>query len=180
MNSNDIIIRKAAASDIDAVETIYDELHSAEESGSITVGWQRGVYPVRATAEDSLGRGDLFVLECGGEVLGAAIINNIQLDAYRSAQWEHEADDNGVCVLHTLVISPRAGRRGLGSRFVGYYEEYAKDNGCYELRLDTNERNSAARAMYRKLGYKEVGIVPTIFNGIPGVGLVLLEKKIDR
>ena len=26
--------------------------------------------------------------------------------------------------------------------------------------------------------YKEAGIVPTVFNGIEGVGLVLLEKKI--
>lgn len=32
--------------------------------------------------------------------------------------------------------------------------------------------------MYVKLGYKEIGIVPTVFNGIPGVGLVLLEKAL--
>lgn len=44
--------------------------------------------------------------------------------------------------------------------------------------MDTNERNSRARAMYVKLGYKEIGIVPTVFNGIPGVGLVLLEKAL--
>ena len=35
-----------------------------------------------------------------------------------------------------------------------------------------------AREMYRKLGYKEVGIVPTVSNGIPDVNLVLLEKRI--
>ena len=44
--------------------------------------------------------------------------------------------------------------------------------------MDTNARNEAARAMYRKLGYREIGIVPTVFNGIEGVQLVLLEKKI--
>ena len=44
--------------------------------------------------------------------------------------------------------------------------------------MDTNERNEKARAMYRKLGYREAGIIPTVFNGIPGVGLVLLEKRI--
>ena len=31
--------------------------------------------------------------------------------------------------------------------------------------------------MYKKLGYKEIGIVPVVFNGIPDVGLVLLEKN---
>ena len=36
--------------------------------------------------------------------------------------------------------------------------------------------NMTARAMYKKLGYKEIGIVPTVFNSIPDVQLVLLEK----
>ena len=59
-----------------------------------------------------------------------------------------------------------------------FYEDYALSHGCRYLRMDTNERNSRARAMYVKLGYKEIGIVPTVFNGIPGVGLVLLEKAL--
>jgi hypothetical protein len=40
--------------------------------------------------------------------------------------------------------------------------------------------NKAARTMYQKLGYKEIGIVPTTFNGIPGVDLVLLEKNLEK
>ena len=50
--------------------------------------------------------------------------------------------------------------------------------GCRELRIDTNARNVTARTLYQKLGYKEIGIVPTVFNGIPGVNLVLLEKHL--
>lgn len=46
------------------------------------------------------------------------------------------------------------------------------------LRMDTNEQNIIARELYRKLGYLEAGIVPCEFNGIPGVNLVLLEKKL--
>ena len=42
--------------------------------------------------------------------------------------------------------------------------------------MDTNEKNQAARALYRSLGYEEIGVVPTVFNGIPDVRLVLLEK----
>ena len=39
-------------------------------------------------------------------------------------------------------------------------------------------KNARARAMYKKLGYKEIGVIPTVFNGIEGVNLVLLEKKL--
>ena len=79
-------------------------------------------------------------------------------------------------VLHTLVISPKAARRGCGRAFVEFYERYALENGCKFLRMDTNARNLGARAMYQKLGYAEVDTVPCEFNGIPNVQLVLLEK----
>ena len=174
------MIRKATSADIDSVERIYDEVLRAEEEGEISVGWIRGIYPTRATAEASLGRGDLFVLDKDGAVLGAGIINNIQVDVYRGAPWEHEAEDERVCVLHTLVISPRASGAGFGREFVHFYEEYAAHHGCDELRIDTNARNHTARQFYRKLGYREIAVVPTTFNGIPGVDLVLLEKRIDK
>ena len=170
-----MIIRKAALADLDAIEQIYQDIHTEEEAGRRTVGWIRGVYPTRTTAEESILRGDMFVLE-EGIILGAAIINRIQVDAYYGAPWAYDTDD--VCVLHTLVISPEASGRGYGKAFVDFYEKRAAGEGLYELRIDTNARNTAARAMYRKLGYKEIGIVPTVFNGIPGVDLVLLEKNL--
>lgn len=46
------------------------------------------------------------------------------------------------------------------------------------LRIDTNAINSAARRLYAKLGYREADIVLCVFNGIPNVNLVLLEKKL--
>ena len=175
MNEN---IRNATASDIPAVERVYEEIHTAEEAGTQTIGWIRGVYPTAATAEAALARGDLFVLETD-KILGAAIINRIQVDAYEGAAWAYDAPADKVCVLHTLVISPRAGKMGCGRAFVQFYEDYAREHGCAELRMDTNARNTRARAMYAKLGYREIGIVPTVFNGIPGVDLVLLEKHLS-
>ena len=169
-------IRKATADDLDAIEKIYDEIHTAEETGAATIGWVRGVYPTRKTAEDAVLRGDMFVLE-DGELLGAAIINGTQVDGYFGAPWKHETND--VCVLHTLVIAPRAAGRGYGRAFVAFYERRASEHGLSELRMDTNAKNTAARAMYKKLGYEEIGIVPTMFNGIPGVDLVLLEKHLN-
>ena len=70
--------------------------------------------------------------------------------------------------------------KGYGRAFVEYYETYARENGCTELRIDTNARNEVARAMYKKHGYTEIGIVPTVFNVIEGVQLVLLEKYLGK
>ena len=115
-------------------------------------------------------------MEENNQIYGSALINQIQVDVYEDAPWEHVVSPDQVCVLHTLMISPKRFGRGLGPQFVRFYEEYALEHEWPELRLDTNARNERARAMYQKLGYREIAIVPTVFNGIPDVNLVLLEK----
>lgn len=174
----DITIRRAHAADIDAIVRIYDAIHDAEEQGRATIGWIRGVYPVRQTAVQAVTRGDMYVMDDGGAVVAAAIINQQQVPAYRDAHWATDAPDSEVLVLHTLTVDPHCGGRGYGKRFVHFYEALARQRGCTVLRMDTNARNTVARRMYRHLGYQEADIVPTVFNGIPDVMLVCLEKRL--
>lgn len=169
---------KATSGHIDAIAAIYGRIIDAQEQGRLTVGWQRGVYPTRQTALDALGRGDLFVCVDGGQVAAAAIINHIQVPVYAEVGWLYHAEPDEVMVLHTLVVDPLMAGRGYGSAFVAFYEGYGRQSGCPVLRMDTNEKNAAARRLYARLGYREAGIVPCVFNGIKGVGLVCLEKKL--
>ena len=172
-------IRKANPADVSAVSDIYEAIHTAEEAGLTTIGWVRGIYPTQETAQAALDRHDLFVMEDEGEIVGAAIINQSQCDGYETANWQYPADNSEIMVLHTLVISPDAPRCGHGKAFVAFYEEYARKQGCKYLRMDTNVKNARARAMYAKLGYREIGVIPTTFNGIEGVRLVCLEKYLE-
>ena len=172
-------IRKAREGDIPAVAAIYEAIHDEEAAGRATTGWLRGIYPVWATAEAALEQDELFVLEEAGRVLAAAKINREQVDVYADAPWLYPAEEDQVLVLHTLVVDPAAKGRGIGSRFVAFYEALAREMGCPVLRMDTNARNLAARALYKKLGYREAGVVPCVFNGIPDVGLVCLEKRAE-
>lgn len=170
-------VRKAHCKDLQAVAEIYNQIHTEEEAGRTTTCWIRDVYPTIQTASSALERDDLFVMENDeGEVFGSAIINQLQVDVYADGSWQHNAPPEEVMVLHTLVISPSRARMGFGKSFVRFYEEYALANGCRFLRTDTNAKNLTARVVYEKLGYREAGIVPCVFNGIKGVELVLLEK----
>ena len=76
-------------------------------------------------------------------------------------------------VLHALAVDPLEKGKGCGRAFVTFYEDYAKQHGCIALRMDTNTR---VRNLYQRLGYEEIGIVESSFNGIPNVRLVCLEK----
>lgn len=170
--------RKAAAGDLDAIAAIYDRIHTREEAGETCVGWVRGIYPTRATAEAALAAGDLFVLEDGGTVAAAARINQEQVPEYRDACWQADAPDSEVMVLHTLTVDPARGGGGYGTAFVAFYEDWARSHGCPHLRMDTNVKNARARRLYAHLGYREAGMIPCVFNGITGVQLVCLEKNL--
>jgi len=172
------LIRKAFQEDIPAVAAIYDAIHGEEEAGRATVGWARGVYPTRATAQAALEAGSLYVLEEAGQVIAAAKIDGVQVPEYANCPWAYPAGEEEVLVLHTLVVHPAHRGEGRAAAFVKYYEDAARRLGRPFLRMDTNEKNTAARRLYAKLGYAEPGIVDCTFNGIPGVRLVCLEKKL--
>ncbi len=172
------MVRRACLQDIKRVAGIYEAIHHKEEQGELTVGWAAGVYPVEQTALDSLSRGDLFVLEREGTVVAAAIINRKQMPEYAQCPWGSHVPEDAVMVLHTLVVDPEYHGNGAGREFVKFYEEFAKQHGCRQLRMDTQEKNRKARAFYNRLGYTEVGVVPCTFNGIPGVRLVCLKKEL--
>ena len=170
------MIRKATESDIPAVAEIYAHILANEDPAKPATGWLKGIYPVEATARAALGRDDLFVCIEDDKVVASAIINRTQVDVYADCKWSLECEDDEVMVLHTLTVEPACARRGIGRKFVAFYEDYARRNGCKALRMDTNAVNVTARGLYSKLGYTEVGIVPCVFNGIPNVMLVCMEK----
>lgn len=172
------MIRKATHSDIDDIVAIYEKILDLEEQGKTSIGWERGVYPTQATALLALEQEELFVCEKEGKLLATAIINHRQMPTYVMGHWKVEASANEVMVLHTLVVDPCFSGKGIGREFVAFYEQYAKTLGCKDLRMDTQEKNKAARSLYRKLGYDEIDIVACNFNGIQGVNLVLLEKAV--
>jgi len=172
------MIRKATDRDIAVIAAIYTRIHEAEAAGRLSTGWLKDVYPTETTARAALDAGDLFVLEDDRRVVAAARINRIQVPDYAMVDWKYPAGNDEVMVLHTLTVDPLCAGRGFGRTFLAFYEDYALRNGCPVLRIDTNAKNTAARVMYAKHGYIESGIIPTVFNGIPDVMLVCMEKRL--
>lgn len=176
--TDNIIFRPAIPEDIPRVSEIYNAIHENEGTGKTSTGWLRGIYPVQETAETAFRAGELFVLDYNCIVAAAGRINSIQMQEYALADWKYDVPESMVSVLHTLVVDPRFSGHGLGKRFIRFYEELSRENGRPYLRIDTNANNINARRLYSSLGYREAGIIPCEFNGIPGVNLVCLEKYV--
>lgn len=173
-------IRHAKQSDIEQIEKLYERIHDVEERGLTNIGWIRNIYPTRKTVQDALNRKDLFIIENKDKIVSVAIINQIQVEEYKFAKWKYDSKENEVMVLHTLATDPNEFKKGYGSAFIAFYENYAKEQNCTALRMDTNILNLKARKFYQNLGFEEVGVIDCIFNGIPNVQLICLEKYIGK
>lgn len=167
-------VLKAKLEDLDTIERIYNSIHDSKQS----TGWVKGVYPTRESAKNAIENDEMYVMLDNEKVVGVAVINNKQVKEYINAKWKYVVSDDEIMVIHGLAVDMSLKNMGYGTKFIKFYEEYAKMNNCKALRMDTNVINKNARRLYEKLGFEEVGIVESVFNGIPNVKLVCLEKKI--
>jgi len=127
--SQNVVVRRATSADIPAVVAIYDRILTEEELGHASIGWIRGIYPTEDTANAAMRAGELFIYEEQGTVLASARINREQVPAYQNARWSMDAPPEEVMVLHTLTVDPSAAGKGIGTRFVQFYEQYARIHG---------------------------------------------------
>ena len=94
-----------------------------------------------------------------------------------------QGDSNGIG--YEVIIKALADPRILeqftpvvygSSKLFGFYRKSIPEID----QMDTNAINTRARAMYHKLHYHEADILPCVFNGLPDVQLVLLEKRLPE
>jgi len=64
----------------------------------------------------------------------------------------------GESEIINLAVAPEARRQGVGAALVGHAMARARTNGAQAMFLEVAADNEAARALYEREGFKQVGI----------------------
>jgi GNAT superfamily N-acetyltransferase len=79
----------------------------------------------------------------------------------------------GVCEFKRMYVVPNARGRGVARQLLGALEDHARSLGYEIARLDTGDRQPAARHLYESTGYTEI----SNFNRNP-VAVFFGEKRL--
>ncbi len=112
------------------------------------------------TTRRRVAEGQCLVAEHEGEIVGTLTVSGPygleQAPWAAQVPWFRERD---TAHFHQFAVDPRMQGQGLGRHLVQAGEQWARAHGFKRMALDTAEPARALRALYRRLGYAEVGQV---------------------
>lgn len=74
----------------------------------------------------------------------------------------------GESEVLTLAVLPAARRRGIATSLLAAAAKHAAELGATELFLEVDITNSPAIALYKRLGFTQVGVRPNYYGGTAG------------
>ncbi|CAL1609037.1 unnamed protein product [Knipowitschia caucasica] len=86
--------------------------------------------------------------------------------------------------LFRMIISPSCRRMGLGLRLTQTVVDFCKDRGCSKVVLETSSTQTAAVALYQKVGFCVVAAetrteAPLLFPLLARVSVLRMERLMD-
>ena len=144
-------IRKATASDVDAMMEIYDLARSFMRSSGNPNQWGDG-YPSRELIESDIASGVAHVLEEDGEIT-ACFFFKIGVDPTYLSIYDGEwIDDGEYGVIHRIAV--KYSGRSTATKIYDYCSALSKS-----LRIDTHKDNKPMQRSLTKNGFTRCGII---------------------
>ena len=147
------MIRKAAKSDIAAIIEIEKSLFSDP--------WDIQLFEDAIEKENKY----FFVVVEAGKLAGYIIFEKVLDEGH----------------ISNLAIAKEYQKRGIGSKLVSYVLDLARQKKLKEIFLEVRESNEAAKKLYSKFGFKEVGRRKGYYSKVNEDALIFrlgLERKL--
>ena len=173
-----MIIEKAVIDDLEEIMKFYDMMCIELGKADFLPSGNKGGFPSEEMLKDSIFSENLFVGRENGIIMAAYIMNNISDPAYKNINWQTDAPDSKVSILHALRVSPLYAGRGYASALLKHAAETASARGQKAIRLDCIEGNTVPHKMYASNGFKYMGSADIYYEDIGVPRKFLMFEKL--
>lgn len=170
-------IRPASPDDIPALLVFFDFMCGELGKQAFLPKGNRGGFPSRELVERSVATDELILGEEDGRVMAAYILNAEAGPAYDTAPWRVDAQPGQALVLHALRVHPDFSGHGYAKALVTDAIQRAHARGAKAIRLDCIEGNDVPHAMYRSLGFADIGTADITYEDIGEPRTFLLFER---
>lgn len=104
-----MLFKKVNLEDFYRIRQFYWDLIDEMSDQNDKIGWKKGIYPTDSFLQESLERGELFVLEEEGQLCASVILNSVCNEGYAGVPWNIECDVDEIlsrqktCFMRTLA-----------------------------------------------------------------------------
>lgn len=141
----DVSIRDSNESDIKSIQTIYNQ-GIEDKIATLETEIKDDTY-MRNWFDKHRGRYKVIVAEDKGQIVGWASLN----------QYNKRSAYDGVADLSVYISRDYRGK-GVGKKLLAKLESLAKENGFHKMILFTFPINQLGQGLYRRIGFREVGV----------------------
>jgi len=165
-------VRSAKPGDAKALVALARSVGSEPEGWLITIGEWRTVGEERRHLRAVRGSRRAAVLVAEDE---SGIVGRLSIVRDENPASDHVADVG-------LMVAKGSRRQGVGSSLLAAAEEWARRTGIAKIELHVFTHNQGALALYRRAGYREVGLREGHFRRAGAlIDAILMEKALrDR
>jgi len=147
------MIRHAKISEIPHILTLTRAC--AEHMKKMGIYQWNEQYPSKNAFEEDIERGELYILEEAGGLLGTIVISTLMDNEYRPIDW---LTPNGKNIyIHRLAVHPDFQGKGFAQKLMTFAEDFAISNNFVSVRLDTFSQNKRNQKFYEARGYTKLG-----------------------
>lgn len=150
-------IRAAVPEDLDAMLGLIAMAVAYMKQQGIRQ-WSDG-YPNAEVLMADICRGESYVCEAGGRIIGTAALSLREETTYRRIFDGGWLTEGAYGVIHRIAVDDRAKGCGVAAAFVDYIEKMCISHGIYAVRVDTHEDNLSMQRMLKKHGFVRCGII---------------------
>ena len=112
-------------------------------------------YPNKEAFELDIERGELYVFEEDGQVIGTIVLSTLMDEEYVPVEWLTPSDKN--IYIHRVSVHPDLQGKGYAQKLMAFAEDYARKNTFASIRLDTFSQNKRNQKFYETRGFERLG-----------------------